>query len=177
MTTSLTLQANLTEMTSASFWVGVSLILFGVAMLGAVFGIPWLFQQDVPPGAVEHNGADEHYSAELHAEAEAEPDPAGWSAATAGFDYRVVFERIADGYGAAVSPPPVLFDTLAAQLPAPDPTWLTFDTSAWRTVRAASDELAREYDMPRGLIEVPHALGEQAFEDFRERWHELERVG
>lgn len=145
MTTSLTLQANLTEsLSSPSLWIGLGLILFGLAMLGAVFGIPWLFRSDPPAGAVEHNGADEHYSAELHAEAEAEPDPAGWSAAN-GFDYRVVFERIADGYGAAVSPPPVLFDTLAVQLPAPDPTWLTFDTSAWRTVRAASDELAREY--------------------------------
>jgi len=90
--------------------------------------------------AFEHDGADEAYAVELHTAAEQAPDPAGWSAVERGFDANLILNRIIDGF-TPESPPAVLFDTLAEQMPQVDPSWLTFDTSAWRTVHAASAEL------------------------------------
>lgn len=177
MTTSLTLQANPTASSWGTLAVGGSLILIGLVL--SVLSVPWLFRSEPPVGA-GHDGADESYAAELHAAADAEPDPNGWSAVN-GFDYLTVFERIADGYGAAISPPPVLFEQLAAQLPQPDPSWLTFDTSAWRTVRASADELAREYPTTGLIYTSDETISEEEFDDFQKRWHDtgamtLERV-
>ncbi|HZO70021.1 MAG TPA: hypothetical protein VFB74_33925 [Kribbellaceae bacterium] len=91
--------------------------------------------------AESYDGADETYAVELHAASAEEPDPTGWSTTERGFDARLILNRIIDGF-TPESPPAVLFDTLHDQMPQADPSWLTFDTSAWRTVHAASVELS-----------------------------------
>lgn len=87
--------------------------------------------------AYAHAGADASYATELHEL----PDPStGWSATERGFDPNLILTRIIDGFTPA-SPPAVLFDALASQMPQVDPSWLTFDTSAWHVVHVASAEL------------------------------------